>query len=219
VYKEDALDEYRRNEVNPDDGALSFLAKLISKQPFFGTSEKSLWGRYTIENCNFSECHSCKKLCVWIGDKLVFPPSQTNFEPNADLPDSIKVDFAEVDKIVGTSPRGAAALLRLAIQKLCVELGESGKNIDQDIGSLVKKGLPADLQQALDVVRVIGNNAVHPGRIDMKDDSATAHTLFGLVNIIADRMISQPKRIAELYGDLPAKALAAIQKRDRGSAP
>src|SRR4051812_34965142 len=100
-------------------------------------------------------------------------------------------------------PRGAAALLRLSIQKLCKQLGEKGKNIDEDIASLVSKGLNPRLQRSLDIVRVIGNEAVHPGTLDLRDDKETALKLFGLVNLIVDAMISQPKREDELYEDLP----------------
>ena len=39
----------------------------------------------------------------------------------------------------------------------CGHLGESGKNINDDIAALVKKGLNLMIQQSLDVVRVIGN--------------------------------------------------------------
>ena len=60
-------------------------------------------------------------------------------------------------------------------------LGEKGKKIDDDIASLVRKGLEPDIQQALDVVRVTGNNAVHPGQIILEDDKATAVALFELV--------------------------------------
>jgi len=67
---------------------------------------------------------------------------------------------------------------------------------------------------ALDAVRVIGNNAVHPGQIDLTDDVATATALFGLVNFISEKMISEPAEIKRLYDLLPAGALAQIQKRD-----
>jgi hypothetical protein len=61
---------------------------------------------------------------------------------------------------------------------------------------------------------VIGNNAVHPGQLDLRDDSATAEKLFGLVNLIAEIMISQPKHVAQMYEALPSGALEAIARRD-----
>jgi hypothetical protein len=141
-------------------------------------------------------------------DGSIAPP------PNDDLSDDIKRDYNEARGIVSRSPRGAAALLRLAIQKLCRELGEPGKNINEDIAALVRRGLPVKLQQALDGVRVIGNEAVHPGEIDISDDLPTATMLFGLVNFIAEKMLTEPKAVEALYGKLPAEKLAQIAKRD-----
>jgi hypothetical protein len=145
---------------------------------------------------------------------MVYPLTGNAPAPNPDLPEDIRVDYEEARSIVSHSPRGAAALLRLAIQKLCKELGESGENINADIGSLVKKGLSVHVQQALDTVRVVGNNAVHPGQIDLNDDPGQAQMLFALVNLIADRMISEPRRISELYGQLPESYRQAVAKRD-----
>jgi hypothetical protein len=102
----------------------------------------------------------------------------------------------------------------LAIQKLCKELGESGQNINDDIASLVRKGLNPRVQKALDVVRVIGNNAVHPGQVDLRDDRKTAETLFGLVNLICEKMITEPKHVEAVYETLPEGARKAIEERD-----
>lgn len=135
--------------------------------------------------------------------------------PNDDLPDDIKVDFREAQSIVNASPRGSAALLRLCIQKLCKHLGEKGKNINDDIGELVKKGLDSRVQKALDVVRVIGNEAVHPGQIDLKDDLETANKLFVVVNLIADALITQPKMVEGLFNGIPETKRAEIAKRDK----
>jgi len=100
------------------------------------------------------------------------------------------------------------------IQKICVLLGEPGKDLNTDIGSLVKKGLSPKTQKALDVVRVIGNESVHPGQIDLSDDPATTTKLFELINIIADTMITHHKEIDKLFDSLPDAKKAAIQKRD-----
>jgi hypothetical protein len=117
--------------------------------------------------------------------------------------------------MVALSPRGAAALLRLCIQKLCAFLGQKGRNIDDDIGSLVQKGLNPLVQKSLDIVRVIGNEAVHPGVIDLNDDRDTANKLFDLVNAIADQMITHPKTVRMLYEKLPENKRKAIENRNK----
>lgn len=97
------------------------------------------------------------------------------------------------------------------------DLGEPGKDINKDIGSLVSKGLPVEVQQALDALRVIGNESVHPGSLDMTDDIDTATTLFRLLNFIVEQRITQPKKLQQLYNSLPASKLAGIQQRDTSS--
>ena len=116
--------------------------------------------------------------------------------------------------IVQRSPRGAGALLRLALQKLMPHLGEKGKNMNGDIASLVASGLDPGMQQALDALRVIGNNAVHPGELDLQDNVETVGSLFGLINYIVEQRISHPKKLQELYNALPEGARAAIADRD-----
>jgi Domain of unknown function (DUF4145) len=93
-------------------------------------------------------------------------------------------------------------------------IGEEGKNIDADIKSLVKKGLSPLVQQSPDAVRVIGNEAVHPGTLDLKNDTDTATKLFALVNIIAGQMISNPKHAREIYEKIPEEKRKAIERRD-----
>jgi len=167
-----------------------------------------------VYNLYISKCYNCGKITVWVHDNIVFPHEKQGVQPNQDLPEGIIKDFEEARDIVGLSPRGAAALLRLCIQKLCIFLGEKGKNIDEDIASLVKKGLNPLVQKSLDIVRVIGNEAVHPGVIDLNDDRDTANELFDLVNSMADQMISHPKSVQELYGKLPETKRKAIEERN-----
>jgi hypothetical protein len=162
-----------------------------------------------------SVCYTCERPSIWVKDSVLFPPVRFGVEPNPDLPPEILRDYDEARSILDGSPRGAAALLRLCIQKLCKHLGESGTNINGDIASLVKKGLDPRVQMALDVVRVVGNDAVHPGQIDLRDDRDTATKLFGLVNLVADKTISEPKHVAAMYEGLPKDKRKAIEDRDK----
>lgn len=171
--------------------------------------------QYVLQNTMTSKCGHCKQISLWINDKMVYPLTGNVEMANPDLPEDIKNDYNEAKDIVNISPRGAAALLRLAVQKLCIHLGEKGTNINDDIKSLVKKGLPETMQQALDSVRVIGNNAVHPGTIDLNDNIEIAYALFGFVNIICEMLISQPKKVKEYYEKhIPEGLRNAIEKRD-----
>ena len=165
-------------------------------------------------NTRAASCTHCQTVSIWIRDNLIYPRSSAAPPANADLPEEIRRDYDEASEILEFSPRGATALLRLVIQKLCKELGQKGEYINDDIGALVSQGLSSQIQQALDVVRVVGNNAVHPGQIDLRDDRETALVLFKFVNLIVEKMISEPKHIQEAYGDLPERALDAIERRD-----
>src|SRR3989344_358410 len=117
-----------------------------------------------------SRCEHCQRYSIWQGEKMIYPDFSGITPPNQDLSVEIQRDYKEAASITQKSPRGAAALLRLSIQKLCKQLGQPGENINSDIGELVKQGLPVKIQQALDVVRVVGNEAVHPGELNLKDN-------------------------------------------------
>lgn len=161
-----------------------------------------------------SRCVLCNHSVSFLDGMMIFPDRSQAPAPHEKLPENVKKDYEEAASIASRSPRGAAALLRLAIQKLCMQLGGGGENLSADIGSLVKRGLPELIQQSLDVVRVTGNNAVHPGQIET-DDPQVAETLFELTNIIVEQMIAVPERIKHLYDALPEVDKARIEKRDK----
>lgn len=117
--------------------------------------------RLTIHRC---QCRG--KKILWIDNNYVYPDIVAE-EANPDMPEPVKQLYNEAGLIYNKSPRAACALLRLAIDRLCNELGETDRDINKNIGALVKKGLPQSVQQALDVVRVVGNKAVHPGQISL----------------------------------------------------
>jgi hypothetical protein len=193
---------------------LGIIDRILSGMVFFDASGGSKYGNLSVGNLQLSKCFNCKKIAVWVFDRLVFPSKKSGTKPNPDLPDDVIRDFEEAREIVDASPRGAVALLRLCIQKLCTHLGEKEKTIDDAIASLVRKGLNPLVQKALDIVRVVGNEAVHPGVLDLRDDRDTASELFGLVNSIADQMITHPKAVDALYKKLPESKRKAIEERD-----
>lgn len=169
---------------------------------------------YYITRMTVGRCLTCGKKIIWIDDEYIYPDIQQE-EPNPDMPEGVLQLYNEAGSIYNKSPRAACALLRLAIDRLCNELGETNKDIDKNIAALVKKGLPEGVQEALDVVRVVGNKAVHPGQIDFDVDSVeTVNVLFGLINIIVDRLISEPKKIKAYYQMLPEGTREKIEERD-----
>lgn len=215
---EESFDPSKIDQIK-DDKERSDMRRVVQKMimgaPFVETMFGSKYAQFELYNANLSRCFNCDEVAIWVQSALVYPARGDAPIPNPDLPTDIRLDFEEAGQIVGKSPRGAAALLRLAIQKLCQHIGETDGTIDQNIKSLVSKGLDVRIQRALDIVRVIGNEAVHPGTLDLRDDLDTATKLFGLVNVIADAMISQPKHVEELYNSLPVNKLAGIEARDK----
>ncbi len=79
---------------------------------------------------------------------------------------------------------------------------------------MVRKGLAPTVQKALDVVRVVGNDAVHPGQINLNDTPEIAGSLFKLLNYIVEDRITRPKEIDELYSSLPEDKRRWIEDRD-----
>lgn len=191
---------------------ITYFEKVKSGRYWFEKSDVDFCD--TVANLYISRCYNCKEIALWRYDSMMWPDAGDAPPPNNDLPDDVLREYEEASRILNLSPRGSAAFLRVAVQRLCKHLGAKGKNIDDDIAFLISKGLDEEIQQALDVVRVYGNDAVHPGQIDATDDRATAETLFSLVNVIADKMISQKRRIAEMYKSIPPEKMKAIERRN-----
>lgn len=168
-------------------------------------------------NIYFSVCQEvgCGKAALWVHDKLVIPSTNIEEEPNYDMPEKVKAVYNEARDVHKVSPRASAALLRLCCELLCEELKAQGNNLNEKIGFLVSQGMDARIQKALDILRFIGNDAVHPGQIDLKDDMAISHSLFVLINEIVQEMISKPKRLQQIYTEkLPEGVRNAIKRRD-----
>ena len=181
-----------------------------------------------------AQCQACNQFSIWITNEiqitysprvvlntsdatlaLIFPNVAEGVpKPNNDMPDDVKEIYIEAGEVLNISPRASAALSRLAIEKLVAHLNAQGKDLNTQIGSLVSKGMPIEIQQMLDSVRVIGNNAVHPGQIDIKDNKELALSLLNFINLIVDNRITQPKKILDIYNLLPESYRDCIERRD-----
>lgn len=172
-----------------------------------------------------AKCLACSETSYWLTstdsdlfpERLIYPKENIDEvpSPNPDMPEDIKQIYNEARNVLNDSSRASAALSRLAIDQLTKQLEPEGNTTLNDrIGKLVQKGLSPKVQKSLDAVRVIGNNGIHPGEIDLSDNKNMAISLLKLINIIADSLITQPKQIDEMYNNLPTGAINAIEKRD-----
>lgn len=170
-----------------------------------------------VKGLRLSKCFACSQMSVWVGQRVVWPDTTITLAPDDHLPSEIRADFIEAAAILSRSPRGAAALLRLALQKLINDLVGEEIAINDGIQKLVDAGLPKMVQQACDYVRIVGNDAVHPGTIDLRDNTETATRLFTLINLIAVHTIGFQATMAEIYPDLPAAKLKGVEDRMMGA--
>lgn len=212
--------------------------------PYCGVLAQMNWERLYEGNVgtigysiHIAVCQVCKNYSLWckygtlqrgkptIKEEMLYPKLSA-IPPAEDMPESIKAIYKEASNVLGDSPRAACALLRLALEELISYLRNNfekykslkGKNINEDIKELVKLGLPAEAQKALDIVRITGNNAVHSKEIDINDNPEIAYKLFEMLNFIVQEMITRPKEIDSFFKDnIPKGAKEAIKERDKDS--
>ena len=167
-----------------------------------------------VPGVSFSKCGRCKNSAIWLRNRLLWPNGGLAPPPNQDLPEDVRRYYMEANEIARASPRAAAVLVRLAIEALCETLVPGKRDLNAAIRALVDKGLSRRTQMALDVVRVTGNNAAHPRRIDDGDDLPTAESLLLLVNLIAEEVISRTRTVDAMYDGLPARVRERIAEAD-----
>ena len=178
--------------------------------------DQGIIGNYFMAICQKPDCHQISFWEVHDESRIMFYPNATTAPlPSDDMPEIIRGVFNEARNVFGISPRAAAGLLRLAIQMLMPHLNQKGKDLNEDIGNLVKSGLPEMVQKGLDSLRVIGNNAVHPGQIDISDNRDVAIALFHIINTIINRTLTEERIVQETFDLLPESAKEQIRRRDQ----
>jgi hypothetical protein len=217
AFSQEDLDYWRKKKKDPDsssDPALiaSHIERLISGEVFLEKTQSDVYANI-VNNLHLAICAHCEQLSIWLAGTMVYPLSG-EIAAHEDLPVDVKRTFSEASKISDISPRASAALSRLALQELCVTLECKTTSLNDQVGELIARGLNPDIGQMLDAVRVIGNNAVHPGEIDLKDDQETARFLLNCINRICQRMITEKLEAQKLFDDLPKGARDAIERRN-----
>ena len=197
--------------------------------PYCGAFAHMQWVSYEPDVYYKAICAHCEQYSFWRvtetnltglelrrKGEMLYPDFGSAPLPAEDMPEDVKKDYEEAARIFIKSPRGAAALLRLGLQKLCIHLGEKGKNINDDIRLLVeKKKLSGIAIKIADTVRITGNNAVHPGKISDEDIDNLAGNMFGLINAIVEETITKPKIWNNLYQLMPENARNAAEAQDK----
>ena len=192
----------------------SHLSTLIQSNWSSLVDQQSKFNEILPRDWIVTKCQRCGEYIVWRNEMMVYPKTMIAPPPNSDMAEEIKADYIEAGNVFSDSPRAAAALLRLALQKLCKQLGEKGENINEDIKNMVSRGLNPLVQKSLDALRITGNNAVHPGEINLEEGPEKVLKLFELLNFIANKMITEPREIESFYKGLPEGAREAVQRRD-----
>jgi hypothetical protein len=188
--------------------------------PLFVSGMGGIPGVHRIDS-RVAQCVNCRELAYWLPTgrgielRMVWPSASSAPRAHVDMPEEVKADYEEARSILGASPRGACALLRLANEKLVNDLQPEGRDLNDRIGRLVQAGLPVMVQQSLDAVRVIGNEAVHPGELDLRDDAETAIGLCRLINVVVENRIAEPARVGAIYAGLPTRKVEGIERRDK----
>ena len=193
--------------------------------PHCSAYARQVWGHLTYDNgpgysrishdTKIAFCDRCHKPSLWAYGIMVHPTNSIAPFPNNDMPDDVKTIYEEARSILNYSPRAAAALLRLALDQLMIHLDAKGDNLNKKIAYLVNQGLPDRISKAFDGIRTIGNDAVHSGEIDLKEQPEIAVMLFKLLNIIVEKTITEKREIDALFERIPDNKKNGILNRDK----
>jgi len=178
------------------------------------------WNDGPLSGWEASKCDHCWEFSIRKCEELIYPTVSVIVMPHLDMPDTVKELYNEAREIASKSPRAAAALLRLALEKLTEELWETDWKLNTRIGNLKKKWLPEKAIQALDIVRITANEwGSHLGQIDLtgSDNAALVNQLFFLLNFIVEHVITVNNQLDAMYASLPEDKKKGIENRDNQS--
>jgi hypothetical protein len=194
---------------------VKWAERMASGRPFLEVRRE--FRNRDVRNVSISYCFNCNEICLWVVDQLVWPRCASGQEQKLHASPDVRLENEEASHTLDASPRGAAAFLRLAIEKLCKDLGNSEESPRPEVAPHFQEDLDARVQKVLDAMRIIESNATPPDPIGVADTPATAETLSGLVNMICEKMIIEPRHLQALYTKMRDGAQSAFEQRAQGS--
>ena len=166
-------------------------------------------------------CSSCRLPSYWLEGvdelepRMLWPAQLAGAPPHKAMPEDVRSDYVEARAVAPRSPRAAAALLRLALAKLMPHVGQRAGLLTDNVRALVqRRGVDPRVEQALETFRAVGDGAVPPGQISLKDDEATVQALCGVLNLLVEELIEAPKRREAMYASLPHEPATAEANGD-----
>lgn len=204
--------------MNKNIGAITFLIKIC-----LNCGERSYWEVITpireypnahlpthIEKDNDYDNNYVNKIYPHI--------SSIDQEPNEDLDEEIKQLFNEAKDIFDKSPKAAGALLRCILEKILREIFKE-KHSKSYLGTIlndenVKNKIGKDISDACMACKIVGNESVHSSLlIFLDEDKKDVEQLFRIINLIADKFITQPKKEKNLLIGFSEKTTNQINKK------
>lgn len=206
IGEESLNNSYYVNKFEAD--TLNFIKQGLVKQYANHTKVKYI--------LSLSRCYHCQEVSIWVGSNLVYPNATTVGSPNFDMPGDIQALYNEARSIANLSSKSAAALLRLALEKLLIHVGAKIGSIDVMIQDLISKEVisaSGSVRKALDSLRLIGNAGVHPTGINLDEDPKAALALFKVINFVVEKLITEEKEMEEIYALVPEDKRKSLDSR------
>ena len=158
-----------------------FVERLKRNEVTYAYQKHSQSLKVKMANLHLSSCHSCNAFALWVGERLAFPMNVDK------TPALVEEDVEEAAAILNKFPRGATALMRVCIQKLMPLLKQDGEKLNDSMSSLVRKGLEVEIQEAMEVLQVLGNDPVQPTSLDTQEDKQMALRFVDSLKAILER--------------------------------
>lgn len=166
---------------------------------FYTSTDRKKYYQYSTSYLVKTECTSCSQNLLWFIDfsnrleYIIYPEITFAIPPTDDMPNDVKEVYREAALICQKSPRAAAALLRVAMEPLLPHIGAKQNKLNEMIKELVSNEIiTTRIQQAMDFVRLVGNDGAHPtSEILMDDSQEIVDHMFRLLNLIVQQHIKE----------------------------